>query len=257
MLQLRPCQARYIFEEPVCQDYKIAFHSGTHWSSFDVINLVENHRQNSDKEYADLLNRIRIGQQTTEDLSLLETRVRPFGNSDLEGAMYLAGKNVKVNEFNLIGLNKLESKVYQIEAINIHPTIKNFKPQVNSKGNIGTEKNETPFRQTLTLKIGSRIMLTYNIDVDDCLTNGARGKIIAIEENKSGYVERIIVKFDDECQGEIKRKSDKILEKNFPGCTSLERVMFQYSLGKKKLQGLKHCENCAISNEVMLRNNCT
>ena len=25
MLHLRPCQARYIFEEPVCQDYKIAF----------------------------------------------------------------------------------------------------------------------------------------------------------------------------------------------------------------------------------------
>ena len=75
MLQLRPCQAKYIFEEPVCQDYKIAFHSGTHWNSFDVINLVENHRQNSDKEYANLLNRIRIGHQTNEDLSLLETRV--------------------------------------------------------------------------------------------------------------------------------------------------------------------------------------
>ena len=28
MLQLRPCQARYIFEESVCPDYKIAFHSG-------------------------------------------------------------------------------------------------------------------------------------------------------------------------------------------------------------------------------------
>ena len=76
-------------------------------------------------------------------------------------------------------------------------------------------------------------MLTYNIDVNDCLTNGARGKIIAIEENKSGYVERIIVKFDDECQGEIKRKSDKIIENKYPECTSLERVMFQYSLGKK------------------------
>ena len=40
MLQLRPCQARYIFEEPVCQDYKISFYSGTHWKNFEVINLV-------------------------------------------------------------------------------------------------------------------------------------------------------------------------------------------------------------------------
>ena len=38
ILQLRPCQARYIFQEPVCYDYKIAFHSGTHWQAFDVIN---------------------------------------------------------------------------------------------------------------------------------------------------------------------------------------------------------------------------
>ena len=233
MLQLRPCQARYIFEEPICQDYKISFYNGTHWNNFEVINLVENHRQDSDKEYADLLNRIRIGQQTSNDLSLLETRVRPFGNCDLDGAMYLAGKNVKVNQLNLIGLNKLSTKLYIIEAINIHPTIKNYKPHINSKGNIGTEKNETPFRQTLQLRVGSRIMLTYNIDVNDCLTNGARGEIIAIEENKSEYVERIIVRFDDKCQGEEKRKLDKKNEQKYPGCTSIERVMFQYSLGRK------------------------
>ena len=58
ILQLRPCRAKYIFEEPVCQDYKIAFHSGTHWNAFPVINLEENHRQNEDKDYADLLNRV-------------------------------------------------------------------------------------------------------------------------------------------------------------------------------------------------------
>ena len=233
MLQLRPCQARYIFEEPVCQDYKIAFHSGTHWKEFEVINLVENHRQDSDKEYADILNRIRIGQQNSEDLSLLETRVRPLGHNDLDGAMYLAGTNVMVNKFNDIGLNKLDGRVYSIEAINIHPTIKNYKPHVNSKGNVGTEKNETPFRQTLVLKVGSRIMLTYNIDVQDSLTNGTRGEIVAIVENKSGYIEKLIVLFDDKCQGEEKRKCDKTIEKKYPGCTSIERVMFQYSLGRK------------------------
>ena len=233
MLQLRPCQARYIFEEPVCQDYKIAFHSGTHWKSFEVINLVENHRQDSDKEYADLLNRVRVGQQTSEDMSLLETRIRAQGHSDLDGAMFLAGKNVKVNQLNLIGLNKLDSKLYTIEAINIHPTIKNFKPHVNSKGNVGTERNETPFRQTLQLKVGSRIMITYNIDVDDCLTNGTRGEIVAIEENETGFVEKIIIHFDDLCQGQEKRKHDRSVQQKYPGCTSIERVMFQYSLGRK------------------------
>ena len=65
------CRARYIFEEPVCQDYKIAFYSGTHWKAFQVINLEENHRQLEDRNYADFLNRIRVGQQTQADIELL------------------------------------------------------------------------------------------------------------------------------------------------------------------------------------------
>ena len=125
------------------------------------------------------------------------------------------------------------SKLYTIEAINIHPTIKNFKPHVNSKGNVGTERNETPFRQTLQLKVGSRIMITYNIDVDDCLTNGTRGEIVAIEENETGFVEKIIIHFDDLCQGQEKRTHDRSVQQKYPGCTSIERVMFQYSLGRK------------------------
>ena len=103
-------------------------------------------------------------------------------------------------------LNKIDGTIFSIEAINIHPTIRNFKPHVNSKGNVGTERNETPFRQTLELKVGSRIMLTYNIDVQDSLTNGARGEVVAIVENKSGYVEKLIVLFDEKCQGEENAK---------------------------------------------------
>ena len=63
--------------------------------------------------------------------------------------MYLACTNKKVNELNIKGLNMLNNELISVEAVNIHPTIANFKASVNSKGNIGTEKNETPFRQHL------------------------------------------------------------------------------------------------------------
>ena len=106
-MQLRPCQARYIFQEPLCEDYKLAYYSGTHWQDFEVINLEENHRQDGDKDYANLLNRIRVGQQTQEDIDILRTRVRPLGHPDLEGAMFLSCKNVEVNKLNEIGLNNL------------------------------------------------------------------------------------------------------------------------------------------------------
>ena len=233
LLQLRPIQARYIFEEPKCQEYKLGYYSGTHWHSFKVINLVENHRQDNDKEYAEMLNRIRIGEQTAEDIKQLETRIRPLGHPDLEGAMFISCTNKEVNKFNSIGLNRLESELIVVEAINIHPTIKNFKPHVNSRGNIGTEKNETPFREQLEMKIGARVMLTYNIDVSDCLTNGTRGEIVAFEKSKTGYIEKVIIKFDDICQGQERRECDKATKAKYPGCTAIERAMFQYSLGRK------------------------
>ena len=185
ILQLRPCRARYIFEEPICQDYKIAFYSGTHRRKFQVINLEENHRQNKDKDYADLPNRVRVGRQTTDDIKLLETRVRPLDHPDLKGAMFLSCKNIEVNKLNERGLQEIDSELITVEAINIHPTIQNFKPNINSKGNVGTERNSTPFKQRLNLKIGARVMPTYNIDVLDCLTNGARGEIVEFEINKS------------------------------------------------------------------------
>ena len=68
LLQLRPIQARYIFELPKCKDYHLAYYSGSHWQSFEAINLVENHRQNKDKQYAEILNRIRVGELQDEDI---------------------------------------------------------------------------------------------------------------------------------------------------------------------------------------------
>ena len=150
----------------------MAFYSENYWRSFKVINLVENHRQDNDKEYAELLNRVRVGDKRDEDMDMLKTRVRPAGHPDLDGAMFISCTDAEVNKFNTLVLNSTSSELVTIEAINIHPTIKNFKAHVNSKGNVGTEKNETPFKQTLELKVGAKVMLTYNIDVLDCLTNG-------------------------------------------------------------------------------------
>ena len=64
--QLKPVMGSYIFAAPKCPDYKLAYGdgSGSLWRSFDVFNLEENHRQGKDKDYADLLNRMRLGLQT-------------------------------------------------------------------------------------------------------------------------------------------------------------------------------------------------
>ena len=54
-----------------------------------------------------MLNRIRVGQPTAEDIRALQSRVRPLGHPDLEGAMHLSCTNAEVNKINVIGLNAL------------------------------------------------------------------------------------------------------------------------------------------------------
>ena len=233
ILQLQPCMARYIFEEPLCDGYKLAFDCKTHWQSFEVINLEENHRQQDDHEYANILNRIRIGDVREEDMAVLETRIRPENHSDLEGAMYLSCTNASVQKHNKARLNEIKSELISIEAINIHPTIRNFKPSVDNKAAV----KGTSFLQTLEVKVGARVMLTYNIDVSDCLTNGARGCLIGIEKDKRGNINKLFVKFDEDCQGALRRKASSSYNWKFPGCTIIEKVMFSYSLSKKSTRG--------------------
>ena len=57
---------------------------------FKVLNLEVNHRQGEDKPYADMLNRIRIGQIEEEDIAKLQTRVRTKNHPDLaEVSLYI------------------------------------------------------------------------------------------------------------------------------------------------------------------------
>ena len=75
--QLKPVKGRFAFDKPICKDYHLAYGDGSDslWRSFQVINLAENHRQGNDKTYADMLNKIRIGEQNPEDMALLKTRI--------------------------------------------------------------------------------------------------------------------------------------------------------------------------------------
>ena len=147
IMQLKPCKGRYSFAEPINPDFKVEYQLGLHWRNFEVILLEENHRQESDREYANMLNRFRIGQQTPEDMEILQTRVRPLDHPDTEGAVFICCTNKEVDKLNKLRLNQIEGQAVVLEAVNVHSTIKNFKPSIRKKGTI----MDTPFMQTLEL----------------------------------------------------------------------------------------------------------
>ena len=121
LLQLPPVRPNFIFQIPKCTDCisLIAFHLASHWESFTVINLTYNHRQGNDKSYAELLNRMCIGEATKEDFDLLKSHVRPAGHPDLtDDAIFIACTNATVNEINqkcanALAWNWCDIKCYQ------------------------------------------------------------------------------------------------------------------------------------------------
>ena len=171
ILQLRPVQGSYIFDAPKCKYYMLTYLCTTHWHSFDVIMLEQNHRQGEDHAYVELLNQNRKGKHTSNDIAVLKTRVSPEVYQDIIGAMHISCTNKTVKQMNDMRLNELNTELYQIEAINIHPSIKNFQPKVNEKGTVCG----TSILQTLKSKVGAKVMLLHNIHVRDGLANGNTG----------------------------------------------------------------------------------
>ena len=232
ILQLRPVKAVYIFEEPKCENFQLTFLLDPLWDKFDVVMLITNHRQGEDKEYADILNRIRVGDIQEEDMKRLEDRVRPINHSDIpKEALLISCKNEGVNAINEEKLALINNNEFLLEATAKTQTQKTLKPRTDASGAI----RNTPLQKILKLKIGARIMLTYNIDTCDCLTNGTFGEVIGFEFNEMDKVTRVIVNFDNEASGRERRKNHVELQRiHHPKlATPIDKIEFSYSLSKK------------------------
>ena len=231
--QLKPVRGSFIFAPPNCPDYKLAYGDGSEslWRSFDVINLEENHRQGKDKEYADMLNRIRLGQQTKIDLNILKKRVRNKGHKDLKDALFISAKVKPVAAYNMKAIERLPGKLYVSKATHIQVMSKSFKPSIEKiSGRIG----DTQYVDELFLKINARVMLIFNVDLSDLLNNGATGTVIGLEEAQNGSIRAVVVKFDNPEAGKESRKKNPIMASKYPNGTVIMKREQDYSLTKTK-----------------------
>ena len=94
---------------------------------FSVLNLEVNHRQGEDKPYAELLNRIRIGEMNEEDIAKLKSRVRPQSHPDLKSVnLYIVPTRKSCAKHNKTYLNSLEGEEISLKARHYHATQKNI-----------------------------------------------------------------------------------------------------------------------------------
>ena len=235
MMQLKPVQGSWIFDKPNCEQFKPLHSVDPRWPMFKSIVLAVNHRQGEDKEYADLLNRIRVGIKTDDDMKLLRSRVRKENHRDLEdAALYIGCTRRFVSKYNEKYIKSLPGEMTTLRSINFAANKKGLiKPRVDDNGTIGG----TAFKDEIQVKKGAKIILIHNIDTSDSLTNGQLGMVFDFIRTKEGAVDKLVVKFNDERVGEMSRKKNPTLSAKFPGCVILERFRLQYSLSSKSSGG--------------------
>ena len=227
LMQLKPVRGSYIFEKPKFEKYRQVFDVFNLWEMFQSIELEQNHRQGEDKEYAEVLNRIRfktkIESLSDNDLAVLNSRILSPENEDQ--VLKIFGKNFSVNLENYRRLGKLAGHLYTINAIHL-PKERNVK--IKDDGTI----EDTAFLDKLELKVGARVMLIHNVCTADGLTNGAQGVVEKVLHSE-GKVRYVMVKFDNKEVGQQQRNKFKFLSSvcDTEGVTPIERVNFSYTLG--------------------------
>ena len=239
-MQLRP-MGKYIFERP--DDPKRGLHYDLDkglWGKFQFILLTENHRQGNDKIYANLLNRVSVGEMTDEDMELLMTRHRRYNDKDIPAdALRVFVVNESVNEFNKFRLDQLPGDEVVFKASVLKPIGRGGVPRLENTGAI----KGTTLQHRLCLKRNARVMLTANLDTKDHLTNGTFGTVedfeITVNADGTQEVKSVLVEFDLADAGLNLRMKRPDLRQRYGDryITPITAIQENYSLGKKKTLG--------------------
>lgn len=198
LFQLKPVHGCYIFDTRKPESYL--------WQKFGVGFLTTNHRQADDKTWADILNRIRIGQPTDADIDLLHHRTTiDTSTPPFDSALRIYPTRKQVKEYNEERLTHLTSShtslaTYSIPAIDSCTSTPAYLTDEQIQESLPDNESETAgLTQTLKLAQGSRVMLIRNVYTDEGLVNGAQGTVQGPEWGDDHHTmpRGIYVKFDN------------------------------------------------------------
>ena len=220
--QLPPVRDRFVF-----QNGRGYVQASTHlWRDlFTMVELHTNMRQRNDTTYSEVLNRIRTGDHTPEDIQLLRTRltsgiINPVQLRDAKfsSALYLMPRKEQVEEYNTQRLLELAQTTPVCEFKAEHVILESrYLPHGVTSRDVPeqlipkNDNNCAGLPHTLKLAVGAQVMLRRNIMCEDGLVNGARGEIMGFKwlnggdhQDQPGMLPAaVLVKFHDPRVGRI------------------------------------------------------
>ena len=201
------------------------------WHNFKLAEINKTMRQQGDDKFIELLNNIRIDSLSSEDEKLLKSRFIPANSIDYpRNALHIFAENSLVNEHNLTMLASLSNQLVSIFAIDDYPTRTNQRTIDFVRAKKSSSTGGLLYK--LDLKVGCRVMLTSNVDIEDRLINGQIGTVKK-SYTLNGKIISIFVTFDD-ANGFNQRRSNHLNINH----VSYERTEAKFNITKKKQSGV-------------------
>ena len=210
LLQLPAVAQKPVFDNP--SDEMAALYGSLWKRNFKIVELTEIQRQKDDMQFASLLNRVRVGQHTEDDLNVLKTRQINKESDEYPGlCTHIFAYNRDVNQHNECMLSTLPGPLFTISSLDS----KNDN-QTGRIDSVSLSDKAGGLSKEITLGVGAKVMLTTNLDTKDGLVNSAAGIVSGFipstqptstsNDFKPKY---ILVKFDDESVGKRCRQLNK------------------------------------------------
>jgi hypothetical protein len=236
LFQLKPVMDSYVFVQPNSGYLPLADNLWT--DLFSMEELTDIMRQADNKPFAELLNRMREGNQTVQDISTLKEHIvqEDSENYPME-ATHLYATNYAVDAFNKRVILKSSNPKTDITAKD--RVVGSTPPSMKDKI-LHNFRNSTETRQlwnVLEVSEGVCYDMTVNLDTDDGLINGASCTLMKIDIPFANTFDSAIlwVQFQDPQIGRNLQSLNKRLYKHDIQCdwTPIEPVSRQYQSGTK------------------------
>ena len=176
---------------------------------------------------------MRVASLTEEDIRVLSalqvSETDPLLPEDATRIFYT---NADVDSYNGEKLRNLPGQSFVSKSVITSPV--GSRPKI-----VNGRIDDTAFSDLVCLKVGSRIMLVYNVDGKDCLTNGQLGSVVGIVSHDSSQIDGVLVKFDDDNVGKslISKKSLHNFKTHILEQFQFLKVFVSFRLGGKAQHG--------------------